>query len=677
METVLETPALGLIPLFPLLGALVWATLGRLLPRGLVGGGATLAVVASFVVSAVMVAQMVVNAVEVDGHAVFLTHAWTAWSWFGAGPLQVDVGFAIDGLTAVMLLVITGVGALIHLYSTAYMEEDEGLPRYFAYLNLFVAAMLLLVLADNLVLLFLGWEGVGVASYLLIGFWYSDEAKATAGRKAFIVNRVGDLGVVLGMLLLFVLVGTLEFEGLRQWASMLSAEQLVDAEGTTGFGWLLTVACLLLFVGCTGKSAQLPLHVWLPDAMAGPTPVSALIHAATMVTAGVYLIARLGFLFALAPWALAIVAFVGAVTALMAAAIACVQTDIKRVLAYSTISQLGFMFLAVGSGSFFAGVFHLMTHAFFKALLFLGAGAVIHALHGEQDIRKMGQLRPHLRVVAGTFLIGCLAIAGLPLVTSGFWSKDEILWYALSNVNVLGGPSASALWGWGLWLVATTTAGLTAFYMLRLYTLVFEGPRAPEASVLEHLHVPDWRMHAPLVALAALSVVGGFVAIPPALGGPIGGWAGDLHGWLHAALGHGEALYSSRFESGAMVYVAMIGAILASLAGMYAGWKLYATESPVPAAITARLGKLHLAIERRFWVDEIYEATLGRGMRLAGTALHRVVDDVLIEGFLVGGVASGTRLVGGVLRQLQNGDVQRYAAVTVFGLALVLYLVTR
>jgi NADH-quinone oxidoreductase subunit L len=674
---VIETYLLGLIVLFPALGALLWGTVGRMLPRRLVGAGATLSVAVPFVLGVIAILVMVSNPAESHGHAMYPTLTQTLWSWFGAGSLSVEFAFALDPLNAVVLLVITGVGSLIHLYSMSYMADDESYARYFAYLNLFVAAMLVLVLADNLVLLFLGWEGVGVASYLLIGFWFSDGAKADAGKKAFITNRVGDLAFLLALFLLFQLAGGFDFETLREWASGLNATQIVADGSTTSFGWLLTLICVLFFIGCTGKSAQIPLHVWLPDAMAGPTPVSALIHAATMVTAGVYLIARLGFLFSLAPWALAIVAVVGALSALIAALIATVQTDIKKVLAYSTISQLGFMFVAVGSGSYFAGVFHLMTHAFFKALLFLGAGAVIHALHGEQDITKMGDLRTKLRVTGGTFLVGCFAIAGLPLITSGFYSKDEVLWFALSNVNVLGGPSSSPIWGWGLWLVMTATAGLTAFYMFRLYFLVFESPTRLDAEAQAHIHAPGWEMHVPLVVLAVLSVVGGFVAIPHALGGPIGGTFFDLHGWLYGAIDAGEGLYSSRFASGAFVYVSMIAAILMSLGGMYLAFRLYAKPSEVPGAVVSRLGRVHRVIENRFYFDELYAATFGRALYWGGVLLHRVVDELAVQTLLVGSVASGTRLVGTVLRQLHNGDVQRYVALTVMSIAVVVYLLVR
>lgn len=676
METI-HTPLLGLIALFPALGALFAATLGRLLPRRVLGSVATFAIAIPFALAVSAVGTMVSNAGESHGHAAYPTLAFTAWNWFGAGNFSVDFGFAFDPLTAVMVLIITGVGSLIHVYSIGYMIEESGFYRYFAYLNLFVFAMLCLVMGDNLVVLFLGWEGVGVASYLLIGFDFDQAEKASAGRKAFITNRVGDLAVILGLGLLIQLGDGLDFETLRQWASHLQASQIAVDGAMTPFGWLLTLTAGLLFFGATGKSAQLPLHVWLPDAMAGPTPVSALIHAATMVTAGVYLIARLSFLFALTPWTLALVTVVGLVSALGAALIACTQTDIKKVLAYSTISQLGFMFVAVGSGSFFAGVFHLMTHAFFKALLFLGAGAVIHALHGEQDIRRMGGLRKHLPVVGGTFLVGCFAIAGLPLVTSGFYSKDEILWFALSNVNMLGGPAQSAAWGWLVWATATATAALTAFYMFRLYTLVFESSSRVEADTLAHLHKPGWDMQAPLVVLAALAVVGGFAGIPVALGGPLPVWFADLHGWLHSVVGMGEAVYSSRFEGHSMALVAMGVAIAASLGGMYAGFALYNGGSGVPAAVAARLGPVYRFIERKFLIDELYAATLGRALHWGGLLLHRVVDVVLIDMGLVGTVAHGTRLLGNVLRQFHNGDVQRYMAMVTIGVALILYLLVR
>jgi NADH-quinone oxidoreductase subunit L len=442
---------LSLIPLFPFLGFLVNAALGKRLPKAVSGGLASVAMVASFVVSLLVVWQLI--GLGPDARAV----SETLYTWISSGDLQLDLTFRLDPLSAVMILVITGIGSLIHIYSTAYMhdEPDSEFARYFSYLNLFAAFMLVLVLGASFVVMFVGWEGVGLCSYLLIGFWFQKKSASDAGKKAFVVNRIGDYAFLLGMFLLFTQLGTLDFQRLATLVAPMPVE--------VGFG-VLSIATLLLFVGATGKSAQIPLYVWLPDAMEGPTPVSALIHAATMVTAGVYMIARNGVLFSHAPDTLLIVAIIGAATALFAGTIGLVQNDIKRVLAYSTVSQLGLMFLAMGVGAFGAGIFHLYTHAFFKALLFLGSGAVIHALAGEQDIRNMGGLRKALPITYWTFVIGSLAIAGVPGL-AGFFSKDEILYETFRQGHVV------------LWVIGALTSLLTATYMFRLVFLTFHGDR--------------------------------------------------------------------------------------------------------------------------------------------------------------------------------------------------------
>jgi NADH-quinone oxidoreductase subunit L len=436
----MNTVATGLLApllLLPLAGAALNGAVGRFLPKPLSAAIGLLPIAASFVLALVAALQLHgLGGAEAYGAAALTQDLG---EWLNVGPLVANWALHFDAVTAVMALVITGVGFLIHLYSVGYMHDDEGFAKYFAYLNLFVAAMLSLVLADNLILLFLGWEGVGLVSWLLIGFWYKDAEKVDAANKAFIANRVGDLALMLGVFLLFGLAGTVHVGELRDWVSHLSPAQITAA------GTLLTTSTMLLFIGCTGKSAQIPLYVWLPDAMAGPTPVSALIHAATMVTAGIYLMVRLNFLFVLTPVTLAVVAVIGLATALIAGTIGLMQNDIKKVLAYSTISQLGFMFLAAGVAAPAAAMFHLVTHAFFKALLFLGSGSVIHALSGEQDIRRMGGLGKVLPSTSKTFLIGCLAIAGFPL-TAGFFSKDEILWSIMNNQQVLGGRPFSSRW---------------------------------------------------------------------------------------------------------------------------------------------------------------------------------------------------------------------------------------
>jgi NADH-quinone oxidoreductase subunit L len=564
-----------------------------------------------------------------------------------------------------MILIITGVGTLIHIYSVGYMWDDPSLSRYFTYLNFFCFAMLCLVLGDNLVLLFLGWEGVGVASYLLIGFWYEDEDKAIAGKKAFIVNRVGDFAVVLALFLLFQLVGSLAFVDVESWVSMLSLEQATTLRG------MITLICILLFIGCTGKSAQIPLFVWLPDAMAGPTPVSALIHAATMVTAGVYLIVRLGYFFALAPFAMALIATVGGLTALMAATIGCTQNDIKKVLAYSTVSQLGYMFLAVGSGAYFAAVFHLMTHAFFKALLFLGSGSVIHGMHHEQDMRKMGGLKKYMPVTRITYLIGCFAIAGFPFF-SGFFSKDEVLWFAWSNQSVLaqyGGLNNI------LYVMAVVTAGLTAFYMFRSYFMTFEGECRADDHTKAHIHESPVLMTGPLVVLAGLATFAGFVGLPHFLFPNVPIFL-DGHGFLYQVVGQGEALFANRFHGEAMAGVGMGFAVAVAGTGAGVAWMFYGAPNSLPEQAKALAGKFHTLVDNKYYVDEIYEATIVRGVRWLGLVCHRVVDVFLIDQILVEGTAHVVAFGGTVLKQFQNGDVQRYAAYIVVALGLIFLLLT-
>ncbi len=435
------------------------------------------------------------------GHESAPWLSYTLWNWMKVGGISIDLKFLLDPLSAVMLLVVTGVSSVIHLYSVGYMGHDPAHRKYFTFLNLFVFFMILLVLGDNLAVMFIGWEGVGLCSYLLIGFWYEDKAKAQAGKKAFVVNRIGDFGFILGIFMIGTATGHLDFAGIRENAGMLTTGEVLGIS-------TITLTCLLLFLGATGKSAQIPLYVWLPDAMAGPTPVSALIHAATMVTAGVYMIARLNFLYVLSPPALAVVALVGAGTAVFAAAIGFAQNDIKKVLAYSTVSQLGYMFMAVGVGAFTAGIFHLMTHAFFKACLFLGAGSVIHALHERQDIQEMGGLRKKLPHTHWTFLVSVLAIAGAPLF-SGFFSKDEILWRAFSA------QFAYAPWvPKTVWVLGVLGAGMTAFYMFRLYFLTFAGKFRGAAELQEKIHESPKVMTVPLMILGSLAVIGGWVGAP-------------------------------------------------------------------------------------------------------------------------------------------------------------------
>jgi len=474
-----------LVPAFPLLGFLLNGFLGKRFGARFVTFVGPLAIALSFAQSLALFFQML----EAEGN-VLKEHLYT---WISSGNFEAGINFQVDQLSGLYLLVITGVGFLIHVYSVGYMDGESGYYRFFAYLNLFVFFMLILVLGDSFLLMFVGWEGVGLCSYLLIGYYFEKDSAAEAAKKAFLFNRIGDFGVLSAVMLIFLAFGSIEFA-------------TINAEAATQFeygGALVTAITLLLFLGATGKSAQIPLYVWLPDAMEGPTPVSALIHAATMVTAGLYMVARLSHLFVLAPFTMNVIAVVGTATALLAATIAVTQTDIKRVLAYSTVSQLGYMFLAMGVGAFGAGVFHVMTHAFFKALLFLGSGSVILAVHHEQDMRKMGALKNKLPITYMTMLLGTFAISGIPFF-SGFFSKDEILWKAYSSP--LGSP-----WLWG---VGFLTAGLTAFYMFRMIYLTFHGESRVDSHTAEHVHESPFSMTIPLMILAALAVTGGFFGVP-------------------------------------------------------------------------------------------------------------------------------------------------------------------
>lgn len=549
-----------------------------------------------------------------------------AFQWMAVPGLAVDFTFRLDELSSLFVLVITGVGLLIHLYSIGYMHEDESPAKFFAYLNLFCSAMLILVLGGSLPVLFLGWEGVGLCSYLLIGYWYEDREKAQAGKKAFIVNRVGDLGFLLGMFVLFGLFGTLDFAGLRQ--AVETAQALPTAA--------VTAACLLLFLGCTGKSAQIPLFVWLPDAMAGPTPVSALIHAATMVTSGIYLITRLNFLFVLSPVALQVIAWTGALTALFAATIAVAQNDIKKVLAYSTVSQLGYMFLGCGVGAFTAGVFHVITHAFFKALLFLAAGSVIHGMHHEQDITKMGGLRSAMPRTFFVFGAGWIAIAGIPPL-SGFFSKDEILWEAYGSVH--GGVA--------LWAVGAVTAILTAFYMTRLFVLTFMGKGRSDAA--HHAHESPWIMVGPLVALAVLSTLGGVINLPHLQ------WLGHR---FHELVKHPDLREG---VSHSMEYVLMGVSTLGAILGVSLGWFAYRKVS------AKSLSKSPALLANKWYVDEVYDAVVVRPLVAFSKSLWKVFDVGVIDRMVVGTGRVSAR-AGAALRVVQNGSLQVYAVTTVLGL---------
>jgi NADH-quinone oxidoreductase subunit L len=596
------------------------------------------------------------------------------YPWIVSGDTRIGFDLLLDPLSAVMVLVVTFVGLLIHIFSVGYMASDKGYARYFAYLNLFMASMLILVLGKSLVLAFVGWEGVGLCSYLLIGFWFSDDAKATAGRKAFVVNRIGDFGFVLGMFLLFAVVGSLDVDALQAAAVTGGDSPLVTAE-VLGIS-LVTAATLCLFLGCIGKSAQIPLYVWLPDAMAGPTPVSALIHAATMVTAGVYLVARMNFLFALAPVTMGIVTVVGATTALMAATIGITQNDIKKVLAYSTVSQLGFMFMAVGVGAWVAAIFHLMTHAFFKACLFLGSGSVIEACHHNQDIRTMGGLKKKMPVTAMTFFISCLAISGIPIF-SGFFSKDEILLHTYINETV---------WSPGLnyfaWTMGAVAAFCTAFYMFRLYYLTFEDKFRGDDHTWTH-HVRELPiMYWPLAILAVGATFAGFLGYPHALPGHL---PHVLHDFMEpvyrvsASFGgdyfigpKAEFVHDGHVSAGVEYAFMGISVLIAIIAIMFAR-SLY-RNGPSEAAQdwAKRLGLLYRASLNKYWVDELYHAVLVRPLRFLADICYRVADMIFVDGLGVYGTANLVGGVGNRVRAMHNGDVRRYLLALVVGVGIVL-----
>ncbi len=580
------------------------------------------------------------------------------WSWMPVGALQVDVAIQLDQLSAVMLLVVTGIGSLIHLFSIGYMRADAGYARYFAYLNLFVFFMLVLVLGANFPVMFVGWEGVGLCSYLLIGFWFNEKVNADAGKKAFIVNRIGDFGFLVAMFLIFYATGSLDF------GNVFARAPLALAARTD----LATVITLFLFLGCTGKSAQIPLYTWLPDAMQGPTPVSALIHAATMVTAGVYLVARCNVLFALAPVSGAVVGGVGALTALFAATIALKQWDIKRVLAYSTISQLGYMFVGVGTGAMAAGIFHLATHAFFKALLFLGAGSVIHAMHDAyhathshedaQDMRNMGGLRRYLPWTAALMWIATLAIAGVPPF-SGFFSKDDILTAAFTRATVE--PIWYLFWAFGL-----AAALLTAFYMTRLMLYTFHGPNRTGEQEQAHLHEAPWVMTGPLVVLGVLSAIGGALNVPELFGGSA--W---LQHWLDPViLPVGPHAHLSQGTEWALVAIA----VTVAAAGMLGAWRLLTPEALPPARLAPPETGLAKVLRNKWYVDEVYDFLFVRPLVwVSREILWKRVDQGVVDGAGVNGVAAAARALGLLGTRLQTGQVSVYVALFVVGVLAVLW----
>jgi NADH-quinone oxidoreductase subunit L len=636
-----------LIPVIPILGALINGVLGRRLGRKAVSVVACGSVGAAFLMATAAFLEL--TALPADRRLVDVD----VYQWIPVGRFVPTVGTLFDPLSAVMALVVAGVSFLIHVYSVGYMHDDPAFSRYFTYLNLFVGSMLTLVLANNFLLMYVGWELVGLCSYLLIGFWFQRPAAAAAGKKAFVVNRIGDFGFALGIMLIFSHFGSVAFKDVFPKAHMV-------APG------LATAITLLLFLGATGKSAQLPLYVWLPDAMEGPTPVSALIHAATMVTAGVYMVARCHTLYEASPISPHVVAWVGAITALFAATIAVAQFDIKRVLAYSTISQLGYMFLGVGVGAYSAGIFHLVTHAFFKALMFLGAGSVMHALGGEVDMRRMGGLARRLPVTHWTFLAGVLAISGAPLF-SGFFSKDEILWGAWSLPN---GSKA-------LWFVGWLTAGVTAFYMFRLFYRIFHGRSDVPEEIEPHIHEAPPSMAWPLRILAVLSVVGGWIGIPAVFQSvvPAANWFGEFLKPVFESVRFAEGAHGA-----ASTELLLMGVTLLVAAG---GWYLahsfyYLDPERRRAEAAARgAGVVYTLLQNKYYVDELYQAAFVKpGHRLA-VVLADIFDVFVVDGIvnLTAAVVAG---FGELWRYLQTGYVRWYAWSVLAGAAvLVAYLIMR
>jgi len=629
-----------LMLLFPALGTLIIAFLGKRLGKGVISWLAPGMVLLSFAVAVSQFVALLGLPVEERHHEVVL------WQWMATGSFKVDIALLIDQLSVTMALVVTGVGFLIHVYSVGYMQHDPRYGRFFAYMNFFILMMLTLVLANNYLLLYVGWEGVGLASYLLIGFWFEKPSAADAGKKAFIVNRIGDFGLALAIMVIWGTVGSLRF-----------ADVFANAETLVAAGVIGTVTMLML-LAATGKSAQLPLFVWLPDAMEGPTPVSALIHAATMVTAGVYVTARSAALFNLAPTSAAWVAGIGAATALFAATIALTQTDLKRILAYSTISQLGYMFLAVGVGAYASGIFHLATHAFFKALLFLAAGSVMHALAGELNINKMGNLRAKLPKTYWTYLIGAAALAGIPLL-SGFFSKDEILWYAWQKSPVL----------WGVGLI---TAGLTAIYSFRSVFVPFWGAER-DKKLHHHAHESPPVMTVPLIVLAVGAVVAGYIGIPH---------LSAIEHWLEPVFHAGKAAAEGATEAGAHPVAWVEWALLAvsalvALAGAYFAYTIYVVKTDIPQQARESLGWFGKLVENKYYVDEIYNAIFVNPLRDLAGWFAGTVDKGGLDG-AVNGLAGVTGWLGSQARRLQTGLVGLYALSILFGaVALVTWLVIR
>ena len=647
---------LWLIPFFPLLGSIINGLLGKRFIKNekLIGAIGTGMLFLSFLVSCKYFIQLLGDSVK--------SHQNVIASWMSVGNLQVDWGFLLDPLSALMIMVVTGVGTLIHLYSVGYMHGEEGFYRYFSYLNLFVFSMLMLVLGNNALVMFVGWEGVGLCSYLLIGYYFEKKSAGDAAKKAFVMNRVGDFGFLLGLFTLFWALGshgvwTINFVEITENAHLLSGDMVLGASVTT-------VATLCFFLGATGKSAQLPLFTWLPDAMEGPTPVSALIHAATMVTAGVYMIGRMNLLFAMSPTTMFVVALVGALTAIFAATIGFAQNDIKRVLAYSTVSQLGFMFVAMGVGAFTAGIFHLMTHAFFKACLFLGSGSVIHAMHhalhhahlddDAQDMRNMGGLRKKMPVTWATFGISCLAISGLPFF-SGFFSKDEILWWTFASTR---GSKV-------IWVIVVVAAFMTAFYMFRCLYMTFYGEQKTNPKAKDHVHESPWVITLPLVVLAGLATVGGLIGIPHAI--DIAHVGNKLNAFLAPVFHHSQELYKIEAHGSASTeIILMVFSVAVALAGIGLATVMYMKDPSLPGKFTAKFSTLHRAVFNKWYVDEIYDTLFVNTTKKLGIFCWKGFDVKVVDG-IVNGVAKLVGALSSVLRYTQSGLFQNYALTMVLG----------
>ncbi|MBK7958260.1 MAG: NADH-quinone oxidoreductase subunit L [Bacteroidetes bacterium] len=619
-----------LIILLPLIGFALNGIMGNKLPKSIVGIIGSGAVLGSFILTCILFNQ-VANTGAIE---------YSLFQWISIGNMQIEFSFLVDQLSVWMMTIITGIGFLIHVYSIGYMHDDEGFSRFFAYLNLFIFSMLLLVMGSNYLILFIGWEGVGLCSYLLIGFWYKNVAYGHAARKAFIMNRIGDLGLLLGIFLMFDTFGTIQYKEVFEFASSgsYSTERL-------------TLITLLLFVGAMGKSAQIPLYTWLPDAMAGPTPVSALIHAATMVTAGIYLIVRSKVLYTLSPTTLDVVLYVGLATSLFAAFIGLRQNDIKKVLAYSTVSQLGLMFVALGVGAYSSGMFHVTTHAFFKALLFLGAGSVIHAMSGEQDIRKMGGLKGTLKITHITFLIGTLAIIGFPLF-SGFFSKDEILAKVFEHSPIL-------------WAVALFSSFITGVYMLRMYFVTFWGSFRGTEDQKHHLHESPISMTFPLMVLAVLSLVGGIINLPHLMGHSV---SEKLHHWLSqikdVAVEHHAAL------SVDMELMLMGIAIVMVLCTLVACYIIYNKKENLPVE-DYKQNSLASFIGNKFYVDELYHRIFVRPTEIASNLFYKIIDVSIIDG-IVNGIGNIAVNVSKVIRFIQNGNIEFYFLAMVLAIVVIL-----